>query len=604
MVPGVQVARIDANKWAVSIRGLNGRFANKLLVLMDGRSLYTQIFSGVFWDVQDTIIEDIDRIEVIRGPGAALWGANAVNGVINIITKSAKETTGGLASAGGGTEERAFAAARYGMELGKATDLRLYAKYNDRDNGVDASGNQTYDAWRTTRGGFRLDSQTTDRDTLTLQGDYYDGKRGETRPIYRLPTLLDPAISRPVNADHGASGGNILSRWQRTLSDASGISLQFYYDHAEVDVIGTQGKTDLLDMEFQHRLGYGSFHDIVWGLGYRFYSDDIEEAYALSLFPQRKETQLFSVFLHDEISLLPERLSLILGSRVEHNYYSGFEIQPNGRLLWTPTPQHTLWAAISRAVRTPSRGDQDLRWIPEIISPPLAPPVPFPANQLPAVVMVSGSPDFRSEDLLAYELGYRTEPLAHVSLDIATFYNVYDHLRTIRLREMGVDSPASPTHFIIQYETSNDLRGYTYGAELKVSWTPLAWWRLQTSYSYLKIAMKMDNNTTDPHNEEDAEGGGPRHQFSIRSWFDIGRKVELDLSVRGADRLPSIGGGNIPAYITLDARLAWKPVKYLELSLIGQNLLQNHHEEFRPELMYTLPTEVERSVYGKVTWNF
>lgn len=372
LAPGVQVARIDANKWAISIRGFNGRFATKLLVLMDGRSVYSPLFSGVFWDLQDTVLADIERIEVIRGPGAALWGANAVNGVINIITKSSAETIGGHVNFGGGTEERSFATARYGMSLSEATNLRVYGKYVDRDAQADAAGNRAHDNWHTTRGGFRLDSQDRDGDLLTFQGDYLDGKRGETAQISQLPTPLDPAVSHSVNLENPVSGGNLLARWQRNLSATSSFSGQLYYDHATLNAFNTRAKTDTFDLDFQHRFACGSKQDIVWGLGFRFGHDEIDNSFTINFLPAERDSQLYSAFVHDEIALVPEYLSLILGSRFEHNRYSGFEIQPNGRLLWTPDPHHTVWASVSRAVRTPSRGEQDILYRQSVIPPPLA----------------------------------------------------------------------------------------------------------------------------------------------------------------------------------------------------------------------------------------
>lgn len=603
LAPGVQVARIDANKWAVSIRGFNGRFANKLLVLIDGRSVYTPLFSGVFWDAQDTLLADIDRIEVIRGPGAALWGANAVNGVINIITKSATDTPGGLVSGGGGTEERGFAEARYGMSLSEATDIRFYAKYLDRDSGMNAAGNQAHDAWHMSRGGFRLDSHTTKRDTLTMQGEYYEGNEEGTASFPRLPIASDPTISRAAEADNGVRGGHLMSRWERTLSGTSGMILQLYYDYYQASIDGATAKIDAVDLDFQHRFTLGKKQDIIWGASYRFSRDDIENTFALSLLPPQKDSHLTSFFLHDEIALIPEHLSLVLGARFERNNYSGFEIQPNGRLIWRPTPKHTLWTAVSRAVRTPSRGDQNILIRHSVIPPPLT-FVPFPANQYPAVVTIYGSEEYGSEELLAYELGYRTELRPNLNLDVSTFYNAYDRLRTIKAGQPGPDSLTAPTHILIPFMTNNDMTGHTYGAELAVSWLPLPWWRLQISYSYLEIFMDMNGNTTDPHNKADAEGGSPRQQFSIRSGFDLGRKVSWDLWWRGVERLESIGGGSVAGYVTLDTRLAWKPIPQLELSLVGQNLLQKSHAEFRPELLFAIPTETERSFYGMLTWNF
>jgi len=599
MAPGVQVARIDANKWAVSIRGLNGRFANKLLVLMDGRSLYSPLFAGVYWEVQDTAMEDIDRIEVIRGPGAALWGANAVNGVVNIITKSADLTNGGLLSAGGGNEARGFATARYGLLLGENTHLRFFAKHQDTDHAVDSTGAAAHDAWNMTRGGFRLDSQPSYRDTLTLSGDYYDGTIDERYTLYRLPTAQDPTISSSPDASSGMSGGNLLARWQRTLDATDSISLQLYYDHFERSMIILGESQNTVDLEFQHRLTLWDRQDFIWGLGYRFSNDSLSDTSTISFSPSSRNTELYSGFLHDEIKIIPERLSLILGSRIEHNSYTGFEIQPNGRLVWTPTPQNTLWGAVSRAVRTPARGDSDIAY--RYRTYPADPAgVPVPVR-----LEIDGSKGFKSENLVAYEVGYRTEPMPHVALDAAAFYNDYHRLRVLQPSAFSPEPQGSvPTDYVQSFQLANLMHGHAYGVELAAEWSPVPWWRLHASYSYLRVKMFLEDPSTDAINKGDAEGDSPRHQFSLRSGVDLGKRVECDLWLRGADRLPYIDGSSIPGYLTLDARLAWKPMPKLELALVGQNLLQRRHPEFNPEFINTFPSDVQRSVYGKATWKF
>jgi len=598
LAPGVQVARLDSNKWAVSIRGFNGRYANKLLVLMDGRSLYTPFFSGVYWEVQDTPLEDIDRIEVIRGPGAALWGANAVNGVINITTKQAESTIGGLVSAGGGTRERGFGTARYGFLLGEATDVRLYGKYNNRDNGVDASGNATHDAWNITRGGFRLDSHPTDQDLLTLQGDYYDGKLGETYTLFLPPALTPPTV---LDTTSRVSGGNLLSRWKRTLSEKSSLSLQAYFDHYERQMVISSEKRNSIDLEFQHRFALGRFQDVIWGVGYRYSQDEFGNTFTVSFDPASRDEHLYSAFLHDEITLVPDRLALILGSRVERKDYSGYEVQPNGRLLWTPTARDTVWAAVSRAARTPARAEQTIQYRQGAVLVDTG-----PNQQIPVVATVTGSPNFKSEEVLAYELGYRSEPHPRVSFDIATFYNVYHHLRTLSTGTFLPPSASQP--FGVQPQlTSNDMHAHSVGVEVSTSWKPCDWWRLQATYSYLNITTYLDTTDLSIFNiteKGNASGDSPLNQFSVRSGFDLGRQVTMDVWLRGVDQLKFIDRSSIPGYVTLDARLAWKPQTNLEISLVGQNLFHEHNQEFIPELINTSPTQVERGVYGKVTWAF
>jgi iron complex outermembrane recepter protein len=608
MAPGVQVARIDANKWAVSIRGINGRFANKLLVLMDGRSLYSPLFAGVYWEVQDTALEDIDRIEVIRGPGAALWGSNAVNGVINIITKPAELTQGGMLSAGGGTESRGFATARYGMHWGNDTNLRLYAKHQSTSNAVDSTGAASHDAWDMTRGGFRLDAQPSYRDTLSLSGDYYAGTTAEKYTLYRQPTSLDPptaSFSSSPDAESHMSGGNVLARWQRSLEGNDSLSLQLYYDHFDRSMIILDQKQDTFDLEFQHRFSLLERQDVIWGLGYRHSRDSLGATSIISFNPPSRDTQLYSWFLHDEIKIVPEKLSLILGSRFEHNSYTGFEVQPNARLLWTPNPGNTLWGAVSRAVRTPARGDSDIAYRYRTISAPLDPSLGAPIPGLPLRLEIDGNKNFKSETLLAYEVGYRTEPMPHVAVDIATFYNIYDRMRVITPAGGTLEPDFNaPLNQVANFQLTNQMHGHAYGVELAAEWSPIPWWRLHAAYSYLRIKMYLESPSVDLVNKGDAEGDSPRHQFSVRSGIDLGKGVEFDLWLRGADRLRYIDMSTIPGYLTMDVRLAWKPQPRLELALVGQNLLHRQHPEFIPEFINTFPSEVQRSVYGKVTWKF
>lgn len=594
MVPGVQVARIDANKWAVSIRGFNGRFANKLLVLKDGRSLYTPLFSGVYWEQQDTPLDDIERIEVTRGPGAALWGANAVNGVINIITKSAADTKGGLVSVGAGTSERGFGTLRYGTELDEKTDLRFYGNYSNRGGGRDGSGKDSHDSWQSGSAGFRMDSRFSGEDTLTLQGDYFSGSFDENYTLYKLPTATDPNYSWSQDGNTRTDSGNILARWQRSMADGDSFSLQLYYDHYRRDMLLLEESRGTADLDFQHRLKVGECQDLIWGVGYRYTHDNLTNTPFIIFQKNSKGTNLFSAFVHDEITLLPEKLSLILGTRLEHNDYSGFEIQPNARLLWTPSPYHTFWASISRAVRTPSRGDQDIQYRFKTMSPQET------GMAAPLRLEIDGSSGFRSETVIAYEAGYRTKPLQRLTIDTSLFFNRYDHLR---VRQEGV-ATLETTNLALRYPLANDMHGHTYGAELSATWNPVDWWRLQGVYTYLRSVMYLDNGSTDDVNRGNSADGSPRHQGSLRSGFDLGNEVEMDFWLRAVDRVKSIDSVSIPGYLTMDARLGWKPTKTLELSLVGQNLFKNRHPEYIPEIINTTASEVPRAVYAKLKWVF
>src|SRR5438874_1148306 len=459
MVPGLQVARIDENKWAIGSRGFNGRFDNKLLVLIDGRSVYTPLFSGVYWNVQDVMLEDVDRIEVIRGPGATLWGANAVNGVINIISKKAKDTQSAAVTAGAGTEERGSGSVRYGSKIGN-TSYRAYGKYFNWGPSEYPSGMTAHDGWDALRGGFRADWTPAGANSLTLQGDIYRSRFDETLTV----ASLSAPYSNTFPNDGKYSGGNILGRWNHT-SERSSMSLQMYYDNTTISDHSLFGDhQNILDLDFQHGFHVGDSQQFVWGLGYRSIRDKNDSSFTVSLQPNQVTLNQFSTFLQDEISLVDNRLQITLGSKFERNEFTGFEIEPNARLLWNLTPNQSIWTAVSRAVRTPALTEEGLRLNSQVIPPgtPFANPTPFPA-----VVAVFGSHQFNSEDLLAYELGYRVQATKNLSLDIATFYNNYSNLRTAEpggIYPEPLGSPA-PTDIVIPFFAGNKMSGGTYGVE-------------------------------------------------------------------------------------------------------------------------------------------
>jgi len=562
LAPNLEVAQVDSHEWAISARGFNSTTANKLLVLIDGRSVYTPLFSGVFWDVQDTVLEDIDRIEVISGPGATVWGANAVNGVINILTKSARDTQGFLLYGGGGTEQRAFGGVRYGGQLGTNAYYRVYTKYFDRDDTPLPNGVDGQDAWQMGQGGFRVDWYPGEANQLTVQGDGYGG-----------------AINQPANGDIRVAGGNLLGRWSHTFSEESDLKAQFYYDRTHRQVPLTFAEDlDTYDFDLQHRFPLGERQDIVWGLNYRLSEDRVANTPNFAFLPAQLSFQLFSAFVQDEITLVRDRLRLTLGSKFEHNDFSGFEFQPSGRLSWTVTSRQTLWAAISRAVRTPSRIDQDF------FVPNNSPPPPF---------ALAGGPEFVSEELRAYELGYRVRPIDRLSFSLAAFYNDYDNLRSL---EPG--SPSGPP-----FTVGNGLEGESYGAELAGSYQMTSWWRWQAGYTYLQEHIRLKPGSLD-FNQARGEGSDPENQFSVRSSIDLPGDVELDAALRYVDVLQNIANGvrgTVPSYLELDVRLSWMPVKNLELSVVGQNLLDRQHPEFG---FPTSRHEIQRGAFVKVTWRF
>lgn len=570
MVPGVQVARIDASKWAVTARGFNGRYANKLLVQLDGRTLYTPLFSGVYWDVQDTVLEDIDRIEVIRGPGATMWGANAVNGVINIITRSSHDTEGGLLTAGIGNEEEALGTLRWGTAVGDSASLRIYAKGIEHDGGLSFSGEEAADDWRSRRFGFRTDIDLTQADTLTVQGDYYEGNAGAV--LAHRSTLS--------SAESDTSGGNLLARWSRRISARSGLELQLYYDHTERANWTLDEDRDTFDLDLQHYFSTGR-HVLVWGLGYRLTRDQVAHVPggALRLEPQRRDAATVSAFMQDDIAFPDRDLHLILGTKYEHNDYTGDEWQPTVRLLWSPAERASLWAAVSRAVRTPSRAESDLR---------------IDAGG----TRVRGNPDLVAERLIAYEAGLRAQPVAALSLDLSGFYNDYEDLQSIEAS--APDQPAP-----IDLRVDNRMTGESYGLELAANWDVLPHWRLKAAYTWLEVDLKPHDGSTDASSARQWDSA-PRHQLNLRSWLDIRPDLELDLSLYLVDRLAN---GDAQAYQRLDVRLGWRPLPGLELGLIGRNLLDASHPEF-PQISGNSPeeglvsTQAERSVLAQLTWRF
>ena len=557
LADNLQVAQINSQTWAISARGFNGSIANKLLVMMDGRNLYTPLFSGTFWDVQDYQLEDIERIEVVSGPGGTLWGANAVNGVINIITKSAKSTQGLLVSGGGGNELHGFGGIRYGGVLASNVYYRIYGKAFDRDSTAFSTGADGNDGWRMGQGGFRIDWDDPEKNLLTLQGDGYGGD---------LDTTLPPNSS--------VSGGNILGRWSHTISGDADMTLQTYYDRTHRDITSASIIDDLhtFDVDFQYHVKLAERHDLLVGAGYRFTHDSVDNGPALAFIPADIDRNLFSGFVQDEIMLRPN-LFFTLGTKVEHNDYTGLEFEPSGRISWSFTTNQTVWSAVSRAVRMPSRLDRDLFF-------PSKPPF-----------VLAGGPDFVSETVVAYELGYRAQLHRQVSASVSLFYNQYDDLRSV-----SATAPAT---------IQNDVEADTYGAELSSSYQVFDWLRLKAGYTILEEDIRVKPGGTDI-NGGHTEATDPEQQFSISSSVTLPRRVEVDGRLRWVDRLNNFAGGvsvgSVPSYFELDLRVGWQVTKNVELSVVGQNLLHDRH----PEFGVPGPTqhEIERGVYGKVLLRF
>lgn len=595
MAPGIQVSQINGYRWSVSSRGFPGFNSTKLLILIDGRSLYSPGYSGTFWDSQNTMLEDIDRIEVIRGPGATVWGANAVNGIINIITKKAKNTQGTLVRVGAGSRGMFTSAARYGGKLSETTHGRFYVSYDDYPSNTLATpdfmtgGSDAYDGWRPAQGGFRIDGTPNGRAEWTVQGDVLVNKED----MLESPYWLDHSPYRS-SLYQGATltRTNLLGRWQQDLGGGRALTLQSYIDQSryEMDVDAFEQDFKTLDMDLQYETPLGSRQHLSLGAGHRLTAIDFTSTASIG-FPDRND-RLYSAFAQDEINLLADTLWLTLGTKYEHNDYSGSELQPSAKLLWKPMPRHSLWASVARAVRTPTPMEQE--------GHVTVGTYPTPWGDGRASIL--GTSGFDSETVVAYETGYRWQASETLSLDLALFLNDYDKLYSL------ADHPAYPDYDLLFI---NGLAGTGYGFETSVDWKAASWLSFALSYSYLEL----DLHRTDPSGRVDMVDNfdelSPTHQVSLRSSISLARDWQLNLWLRYVDQITGRDGSNplgsgqidIDGYTLFNANLIWTPAPNLEVMLSGQNLFNSSQLEYTME--YGIPpTEIERSIYGKVTWRF
>ena len=569
LVPGLEVAQADAHNYIITARGFNTFFEDKLLVMIDGRSVYTPLFSGVFWDTPDTYLNDIDRIEVIRGPGAALWGANAVNGVINIITRSAADTKGLVAQASGGNAERVYGAARYGGSLGTGAALRLYAQGYSRANTLLPDGTNERDAMEQQQAGFRGDWSLPGSQALTVSGDAYTG-RAQTPPL----TATSPA--QPATT---LSGGNVIGRWsghsQALFPGGSDWTLQAYYSNSARDYpAGYAESRNTWNVDFQNGFRLPGDQQFLYGLGYRNSHDNTAGPPDVLLFdPPRLTLQTGSAFVQDQIGL-GRSLTLTLGSKFELDTFAGFQMQPSARLGWRVNDNSFTWASVSRAVRTPNRLDENAA----IYCPP---PAGFPGVCGPGLLPV-GNPHFRSEELIAYEWGLRLQPSSDLTLDLASFYNQYSKLRS---------EEATPPPF---GSFENKINAHSYGGELSLAWRPVQHLDLRVFYDELHVAARTVDGSTDRTSVPSIDGSDPRHQAGLRLATQPFAHWEFDTELRYVDRLPAV---RVPDYTEMGARLAYQPLNSLELALIGQNLLQDRHQEWGAP-----GAELRRSLMLQLTW--
>lgn len=586
MAPGLQVARISSSKWSISSRGFAGYASNKLLVLIDGRSVYSPAYSGTFWDMQSTLLEDIERIEVIRGPGATLWGANAVNGVINIITKKAEETQGGLIRAGVGNQEKVMGGARWGGKINDSTFSRLYLTYDERaSNTLKEGGGDGHDGWKPAQTGFRIDGEPAGNKQWTLQGDVFKNDQDQT--FYPIWTATPPYL-KSAALETEVEGANLLGRWRQELSQGDVITVQGYYDYNKRDESYFQQEFMTGDLDVQYETKMGEKQNLTMGAGYRSVNGSFDKTTQVVL-PERNDS-LYSAFLQDEIGIT-DSLWLTLGTKYEHNDHTGSEWQPSIKVLSKVKENQSVWASVARAVRTPALADRYGRILIGIL----------PSEQGVKEITFSGDSQFGSETVIAYEMGYRVQASNSLSIDFSVFYNDYRELYTIKPR------PSLSGYDLVFI---NGVDGESYGGEAVVDWKATSWLSFVLTYSRLE----MDLRTTEPGGLDLAadyvEQASPVNQASLRSAVDLAKDWQFNLWVRYVDGITARNSANllgsevdIERYVVVDANIIWKPSKNVEIMLAGQNLADDRQLQYAMEYM-TPQTEIERSVYAKITWRF
>ena len=586
IVPGVQVSQIDAHSWAISIRGFSGALANKLLVLMDGREVYDPLFAGVYWDIQDTMLEDVERIEVIRGPGSTLWGANAVDGVINIITKKAQDTQGNLLSLSLGNQVNAMVEERYGGSIEDAGYYRVYGKYLDLADEKTAEGANAHDGQAETRTGFRADwkGDKTSPDDYTLEGNMY---RSDTSDLRSVPTFVTP-FSQMEPENINASGENIMGKWNHTFSDDSHFTLQSYLNYDARDQLTLGDRETTWDVNAQYELPAMGINKIIVGGGYRYNDLELTETPIITVTGAHESDNIFNVFAQDKITLVPKDWFLTLGSKLEHNDYTGFEVEPSASLQWQMNDSQMSWASVSRAVRTPSPLERQLTVIEGIQS----------LAGVPAELLLQPNSDFDSEDVVAYELGYRNQLTPKINLDVTGFYNHYSYLSTLSFTGLTVGLTPVP-HFIFPLAFTNDTYGETHGIETVADWRVLDNLKLSTSYSIM--AMHLHGP---PANQaigsELAQQESPEYQFNVREQWDITKSVTFDTTLYYTSSLPAFA---VDDYWLLDMRVGWKIMDGLEFSMVGQNVLGPARLEF-PSASSTNNVLIKQSILGNLTWRY
>ena len=581
LVGGVQVSRLDSDHWAIGIRGLTNAFSKALLVMIDGRSVYTPLFGGVYWQVQETLLEDVERIEVIRGPGGTIWGSNAVAGVINVITKHTRDTVGVLVAAGAGNVDQGRASVRFGDTLGDALSYRVYGTGSVRDAQHHVDGDP-FDDWSLGQVGFHLDFTRGDGGSIRLQGDTYTGTMGERTAV----GSFSPPSRLVLRGDDIVRGGHVLARWERDVFGATQLRLQGYYDRTVRNAIHFGEDRNTVDVDVLLRTPLGRRQQLSWGAGARnSRSNTTQVVPTLSVVPEDRDQRLASLFAQDEIELLSEELFLTVGTKLEYNTYSGWEVQPSVRALWRVDTQESLWGAVTRAVRTPSRIETDLRLTAFGLPSPLA------------YVQVAGTPAFDAERLVAVEAGYRRLVTPAFYLDVTAFHNTFQGLASYGTFVPSVQTSPIP-HLLFSTTYQNGIDAASDGFEVAGDFRPASWLRTRGAYALFSIDTKTrPGHTEDPLNLQAYQDSVPRHQGSVQASLTLPGRVEVDYAQRAVSQIVFHG---VPRYVTGDARVGWQVVNGVTLAVAAQNLWAPNHVEF-PRNDFE-PIGIRRSVHVSVTW--
>jgi iron complex outermembrane receptor protein len=585
MVPGLDVARISGSRWAISARGFNGFFQDKMLVLVDGRSVFDPLFSGVLWSEQDLMLEDIERIEVIRGPGSTLWGTNATNGIINIITKSAKETQGTLVSAGVGNEQRSSVSARYGGKLGKATSFRIYSKYEDNGPAGTLNEQPSHDSSRFIRGGFRIDGSASQQDSFMVEGQGFSGTTG----IDSVGFSYNPPFTPNYIDNMGEEGENLLGRWTHKSLDGSETTLQASYAHATHPEVGLDVNGNVAAVTVQHEMALGNRHDLVTGVEYDFKNARTSSPHNLAWWnPSNPTIGIASAFIQDEMLFANSNIRVTTGLRFEHSNISGFALDPNARILWKLSAVNTVWLAYSHANLSPGPDDTALQLN-------LA---AFPGPTGIQVLRLTGNPNINPEQLNAFELGYRIQPGSRVSFDLATFYNRYSDLIAPQGGQPFFEA-GPPPRLVVPLVQQNDVKGGGFGGEFVAKWTPITVLSLTAAYSFIELDMRQSPKVFgNPANE--LNGAAPRHQLAVSSSTKLAPTLALNTTLGFVDRRAS---QNVPGYTHLDSGLVWRPLQAGEFRVGSENMFNKEHIEFI-DPQAGISTRLGRSFYGKAIWRF